>query len=324
MLVWLDGRANTRFNPDENFGRELLELFTIGPGEYSEADVQAASRVFTGWSIIKVGVEPSAYYQFAYRSSLHDADAKSFSFAIYGDGGRTIPARSAEAGIYDGVDLLTALAFHPATARRLARRLYAFFVNDIDDPPAAVVEALADLYLQNQTSIRPMVRYLLESPEFWDPAAQYRRYAWPAELVARAIKEVGWNGYTAVQPVPFLTAMGQLLFQPPNVGGWKTGREWFSTSRTLARLNFSASLAGNQRFHLVDAVRSEAASPEALLSALLERLSPAPLGDVVRDELLAYFTAGVGSPWRGGEAQLQAKVPAVARMIVGAPEYQLL
>ncbi len=324
MLVWLDGRASTRFAPDENFGRELLELFTIGTGEYTEADVQAAARVFTGWSINRVGVEPDAYYHFAYHANLHDTDAKSFSFPIYADGGRTIPARPESATPQDGIDLLLALAYHPATARRLARKLYAFFVNEVDEPPPALIDALAALYLQNKTSIRAMVRHLLASDEFWDPSNLHRRYAWPAEYIARAIKEVGWTGYSAVQPVPFLSAMGQTLFEPPNVGGWNAGREWFSTSRMLARINFAASLCGNQRFNLVNAFRATAASPDAVLGALLERLSPAPLASTVHAELLGYIAAGIGTPWRGGEGQLHAKIPSTARLIVGAPEYQLL
>jgi len=324
MLVWLDGRANTRLSPDENFGRELLELFSIGTGEYTEADVQSAARVFSGWNLRPTGAGAAAYYRFAYTASAHDTNAKPFSFPIYSNGARTIPSRAAAGGWQDGVDLITALARHPATARRLARKLYAFFVNELHDPPPSTIETLAAIYLQNGTAIRPMVRHLLESPELHDPASVFARYSWPVEFVVRAIKEVGVSGYSAVQTIPLLIAMGQSLFEPPNVGGWKVGANWFSTGRMLGRMNFAASLCGNQHHHLVDMFRGAATTPDALVAAMLERLSPAPLSAAVRNDLVAFVSDGTGTPWRGGEGQIHAKIPALARLVVGAPEYQLV
>ena len=147
---------------------------------------------------------------------------------------------------------IQALAAHPATARRLARKLYAFFVSEVDEPSPATLDTLVDLYRQHDTAIRPLVRYLLESAEFSASTSVFARYAWPVEFVVRAIKEVGWIAYTANQAIPFLTAMGQLLFEPPNVGGWKTGTNWFSTSRMLARMNFAGSLCGHQHYPLVE------------------------------------------------------------------------
>ena len=102
MLVWLDGRLNTRTRPQENFGREIMELFTMGVGNYTEADVVAAARVFTGWGLRRLpAIAPTpemTYYEFAFNANNHDPTAKTFTFAIYPDGNKTIPARAAAQG----------------------------------------------------------------------------------------------------------------------------------------------------------------------------------------------------------------------------------
>jgi uncharacterized protein (DUF1800 family) len=194
----------------------------------------------------------------------------------------------------------------------------------VDEPSPATLDTLVDLYQQHDTAIRPLVRYLLESAEFSASTSVFARYAWPVEFVVRAIKEVGWIAYTANQAIPFLTAMGQLLFEPPNVGGWKTGTNWFSTSRMLARMNFARSLCGHQRYPLVERYRAAGADPDALVAAILDTLSPAPLPAAVRDELVAYVLAGSGTPWNGSEGELHVKIPSLARLIVSLPEYQLV
>ena len=137
MLVWLDGKSNTKAKPQENFGREIMELFTVGVGHYTEADVYAAARVFTGWNLRRsegyrrTSSDMNAYQEFVYNADEHDTNAKTFSFPIYSNGSRTIPERSESAGMQDGVDLITALAIHPETARRLARKFWNFFISEI-------------------------------------------------------------------------------------------------------------------------------------------------------------------------------------------------
>ena len=119
MLIWLDGRTNVRARPQENFGREIMELFTMGVGHYTEADVYAAARVFTGWNLTRVGgVAP--YLTFFYNAAQHDTAAKTFTFPIYPDGRKTIPARGAGNGMQDGLDFIAALARSPHTAAYLA------------------------------------------------------------------------------------------------------------------------------------------------------------------------------------------------------------
>ena len=136
MLFWLDGRLNTRARPQENFAREVMELFTIGVGQFSESDVYAGARVFTGWNLRRIGDgrDPLGFYEFFYNGAQHDTNAKAFSFPVYTDGSKTIPARAESAGMQDGIDLLGALARHPATGRRLAQKLWSFFISEIQPP----------------------------------------------------------------------------------------------------------------------------------------------------------------------------------------------
>src|SRR2546422_2515312 len=213
MLVWLDGRTNTRQRPQENFGREIMELFTFGLGNYTEQDVYTAARVFTGWNLRTVG----GTYEFVFNAAQHDTTAKTFTFAIYSDGNRTIATRTGDAGMQDGIDFITALARHPETARRLARKLWGFFVNETSAPHPAFVEAVARVYLQSNTEMKPVVRYVLRSPWFTDPASYYTRYSWPVEYVIRALKEVGFVGFSVDTASTPLTNMGQTLFEPPDV-----------------------------------------------------------------------------------------------------------
>ena len=148
-------------------------------------------------------------------------------------------------------DFIAALAKHPQTARRLARKLWGFFVSELEPAPADFVEAVADEYARSNTEMKPVVRYILNSPWFNDPDRWYSRYAWPVEFVAKSIREVGWNGLSVQAALTPLTNMGQTLFEPPNVAGWELGASWITTGSMLSRMNFATTLASNQRFNLV-------------------------------------------------------------------------
>jgi uncharacterized protein (DUF1800 family) len=323
MLVWLDGRSNTRARPQENFGRELMELFTMGIGNYVEADVYAAARVFTGWNLQLVGSsadQVNSYYRFVYNPNQHDTDAKTFTFDIYPGGGRTIPARSAAQGMQDGLDLIDALARHPATAQRLATRLYQYFVNDVDPPDELVIRDVAQAYLASGHSIKATLQRLFLSEAFLSGASAFRRYSWPVEFAVRAIKEVGWRGLSVDSAINPLASMGQQLYEPPDVNGWALGAEWFSTASMLARMNFAAMLAANQKFNLARDAQPYRQSPERLLEFLMRRFQNAGFTGDGYAALLDYLRAGIS--WNGSEAQLNTKVAGAVRLIVGAGEYQ--
>jgi uncharacterized protein (DUF1800 family) len=262
-------------------------------------------------------------YGFFYDANQHDTAAKTFSFPIYPDGGPTIPARSAAAGMQDGLDLIDAVARHPETPRRLARRLYGYFVSEIDEPTGSFVDRVVTTYYASGYSMRAVVRAVLTSPDFHDPAHTFARYSWPVEFVARAIKEVGWNGFSVIDALTPLANMGQQLFEPPDVNGWEVGPGWFSTAGILARMNFAATLATNQRLTLRDEARVAGGSPQELVSWALNRLSAAPYDGRPYDELLGYVMAGLAR-WTGSDQELLVKTSGVVHLIVGSSEYQLV
>ncbi len=321
MLIWLDGVTNTKDKPQENFGRELMELFTRGVGYYTETDVYAAARVFTGWNLNRPGRVDNAAYSFVYNAGQHDTGPKTFSFPIYADGSTTIPGRSASSGMQDGIDLITALASHPETARRLAGKLYAYFVSETasDD---SFVEELAQVYLSSGTELKPVLRHLFLSPRFQAADAAFARYSWPVEFVVRAMKETGWVGFSVNGALSPLVNMGQELFEPPDVAGWSLGAAWFSTSGMLARMNFAATLSANQKFNLAGQAVVAKSSPNALVDYLLTRFTPADLNADVLSDLLGYASAG--AKWTGSTSQLQSKTAGLAHLILGSPEYQVV
>jgi uncharacterized protein (DUF1800 family) len=222
----------------------------------------------------------------------------------------------------DGIDLIAALARHPETARRLARKLWNFFVSDVLPPDPDFVASCATAYLINDTEIRPVVHYILRSRWFQNPGNTYSRYSWPVEFVVRSIKEVGWIGYSAETARTALTNMGQTLFEPPDVNGWEVGQGWFSTGSALARMNFASGLAFDQRNNLGRAASEARTSPEDLLSLFLDRFSPAPYDPEPYRSLLEYLQAG--GAWTGSDAQLTMKAAGLTRLIVGSSEYQLM
>ena len=324
MLYWLDGRLNIRTRPQENFGREIMELFTFGIGHYTEQDVYAAARVFTGWNLRRINAanDMNAYSEFFFNAAQHDTSEKTFTFPIYPGNNKTIPARPPADGMQDGIDFITALATHPETARRLARKMWNFFVSDVVEPDPATINDAANAFLQSGTSIKSLVHFMLRSRQFDNPGNWHTRYSWPAEFVVRAVKEVGWIGFQVDSFRAPLVAMGQTLLEPPDVNGWELGPGWFTTGGILARMNFAATLAGNQRANLLRDIGSAGSSPESLLDFFLDRLTPAPLSDEVRADLLAYLEAG--GTWTGSDAQLRTKATGLAHLIVGSGEYQIV
>ena len=321
MLIWLDGRTNTRVNPQENFGREIMELFTMGVGHYTEPDVYAAARVFTGWNLTRTGGAAPAF-TFFYNAGQHDTSAKTFSFPIYPDGSKTIAARPAASGMQDGLDFIAALARNPNTAAYLARKLYRFFISEFGDIDEEFVNRVSATYFQSGYSMRAVVREVLMSRQFWDERNRYTRYSWPVEFTIRAIKDVGWRGLSLNDARVALGNMGQVLFDPPDVAGWEAGQSWFSTGAMLSRMNFASALAGNQKFELARAAADHAASPNELLTWVLDSLKTPALSPDVRSDLLDYLNAT--GPWTGSATQIQNKVAGVVHLVAGTPEYQFV
>jgi uncharacterized protein (DUF1800 family) len=323
MLVWLDGRSNVRSQPQENFARELMELFSMGVGTFAETDVYAGARVFTGWNLSRTGSGDAQRYVFNYVAGNHETSAKTFTFAIYPDGSKTIPARAAGSGMQDGLDLIDAVARHPATGPRLARKLYNFFVNEVDAPDAGLIDQMSRAYYASGFEIASVIRVLLLSPQFRDPANYYKRYSWPVEFVVRSLKEVGWAGFSVNDALSPLINMGQQLFEPPDVAGWDLGPGWFSSGGMLARMNFAAQLAGNQKFALRDVSRGHGETEEELLSYVLDRLTPPAYAPDAYNALLDYAQNNP-TAWTGSDTQLATKAAGLVHLVVGSGDYQLV
>jgi len=217
MLVWLDGNANSKVAPNENFAREVMEVFTTGRGPYTENDVAAGAKIFTGYS---VGADGTAVWH----PDQHDDTSKTY----LGQTGDFMPE--------DAVDILAA---RPETATNLATELFEFFA--YPNPPSHVVEDLADLYFQTDYSIKAMVEAILTSEEFVSGQAYLANVKSPVEYVATALRS---TGATAV-PLSGATTIdnqGQLLFDPPSVFGWPSGMEWINSGTMMERYNFPLNL----------------------------------------------------------------------------------
>ncbi len=228
MLIWLDGNQNRAKAPNENWGRELLELFTLGIGNYTENDVKAAARAFTGWFFQgERSTNSGKQYvggQFAFDPKQHDSGQKTFL-------GQT--------GNWDGGDIIRIVLAQPACARFIATRLFSYFVWDA--PDAATVAPFADALVGRNYDLREMMRTILLSPEFSSERAYRAKIKGPAEYVAGLLRTLGLTAPTR-DTVQSARRMGQELFNPPNVGGWTSGLGWISPGSILERANYANKL----------------------------------------------------------------------------------
>jgi uncharacterized protein (DUF1800 family) len=224
LLVWLDAPENTKGHPNENLARELMELFTLGIGPYSEDDVKQAARALTGWKL--VGDEAR------FVPVRHDAGPKRIL-------GRT--------GAFDADGLAGLLLDHPATSHRLAWRLCHEFCGEgaVDD---RALDALAEGLRAHDLDIGWGVATVLRSRRFFDAADLGRRVASPIEYALGAVRALEMFDPAPSTPVlaDWCGRLGQDLFYPPNVGGWPGGRAWITTRSAIGRANFAAALIGGE------------------------------------------------------------------------------
>ncbi|MBA3505777.1 MAG: DUF1800 domain-containing protein [Betaproteobacteria bacterium] len=215
MLVYLDSAQNRKGQPNENFAREVMELFTLGEGSYTEHDVKEAARAFTGWSLNR----DTGGYQF--RPGLHD------------NGMKTVFARS---GHFDGDAVLDLLLARPETAEHLTRKLWREFVSE--EPETHEVHRIAQSFRNSNYDIKTVLRGLLLSDTFWSEANRGVLIKSPVELVVGALRQLEIEPGPA-SPFALVSAgMGQNLFSPPNVKGWPGGEAWINTHTLLARKQF--------------------------------------------------------------------------------------
>ena len=223
MLKWLDCTANRKARPNENFAREVMELFALGRGKYTEKDVQEAARAFTGTFVRND--------RFQAVPSQHDGGEKTIL-------GRTGPFR--------GDDVIAILLDRPECAEFLAGKLFRHFVSEVDAPSPALLAPLAETLRSSGYDINSAVALVLRSRLFHDPAMRRRRVKSPAEFIAGTIRalEVLRPTASADAMADSSSKMGQSLFAPPSVAGWDGGPAWINTTSTLARSNFALGLLG--------------------------------------------------------------------------------
>ena len=177
---------------------------------------------------------------------------------------------------------------------------------------------MANVYLGNNYTIKPMLRTLFQSQQFRDPANFFQRYSWPAEYVVKAIKETGWTGFSVNSALTPMANMGQQLYEPPDVNGWELGAGWISTSSMLQRMNFASTLAANQRFNLARDLQPYRQTPERVLEYMLARFRTMTFSSTATTAMTDYLRS---TAWTGADAQLQQRIPGLTRLIVGSGEY---
>jgi uncharacterized protein (DUF1800 family) len=227
MLVWLDGAASRRERPNENFAREFLELFTLGPGHYTEVDIRQAARALTGWARLP---DESAF----------NRDTPRFRFDPAGfDGGEKVFL--GQRGRWTARDIVRITLEQPAAAEFLCRKLYRFLVREDVEPAAQLIRPLADELRRQRYSIRHVVGLVLKSRHFYERGVVRQRVKSPVEFSAGLLRmlEVPRANVRILALAAACDRQGQELFYPPNVRGWVGGRNWLNSATMLQRGNWA-------------------------------------------------------------------------------------
>ena len=243
MLTYLGGELNFAGKPNENYARELMELYTTGLGQYTEGDVQEAARVLTGWRIAKFSDEkaPNGIYNIYFEPTAHDINAKQFM-------GRSIPARDADTNTEflvrrDEVQRLISILFEergPAIASFICEKIYRHFVySRPGSSDQEIISGLSSLFRQHDFEIRPVLFALLSSQHFFAENNQGVQIKTPAEFVVGLARQLG---ATLSQANSVMNAIEQSLMDPPDVSGWAGWRTWISTKTYPLRLQFARNL----------------------------------------------------------------------------------
>jgi uncharacterized protein (DUF1800 family) len=217
MLSYLDNRRSTRLKPNENWARELMELFTMGQGQYTEEDIKASARAFTGWTCDQE--------KFQYNMDAHDPGPKTFL-------GRT--------GTFDGWNIIDIIFEQEATARFLAAKLWSFFA--YENPSDELVTALADALRSHNYELKPFLMTLFHSEEFYSASAVGSQVKSPAQYVVQLAEDLGIEDPPYAAMAKATATLGQNLFYPPNVKGWEGNRAWINANSLLLRYNLPPKL----------------------------------------------------------------------------------
>ena len=329
MVYYLDNQMSHKDAINENWGRELLELFSLGVGmdgepNYSEDDVKECARAFTGWTVGNaIPRYPYGRHEamFLYNARDHDDDEKTFL---------------GETGNFNGEDIIQIIAKQKAAARFVARHMYNFFVADEPQVPAwqdtpprdmETIKLLEDEYFRSGFEIRAMLRVLFNSDGFKN--ARFAKVKSPAEVVAGTLRLTG--EFTRPQPGLYevsqeIRYMGQDLLNPPTVEGWHTGTEWIDSGTLVERLNFAAGQVGDTGAPGIQAIVDRLASEgdtvtaDRLLEGCLEFVGHYQLADETHAMILNQ--AQRHGEVRTDSPEFAGRVAQMLQFIVSTQEYQ--
>ena len=333
MVFWLDNNDNHNGAINENYGRELLELFSMGIGNYTEDDVKECARAFTGWTMANAGYMASRAnkdsvwpygriaWHFEYRPEDHDDGEKTFL-------GKT--------GRLNGEDIIDIIVRNPATARFISTRLFQFFAADqVDDQGEQVIEAMMKSYFDSEYEIRSVLRTLFNSDYFKAKEARFARVKGPVEQVVGAVRLAG--GYREPtleidQVAKQVFYMGQSLLDPPSVEGWHEGAEWIDSGALVERVNFAANELGDVTKPGVRSIierlatkNGHALSPTEVVKGCLDLIGPIEVSEDTHAALTEHVARGgkldLGKHRQGNDSE--QRVAEVLSLIASTPEFQL-
>ena len=328
MIFWLDNNENRKGEPNENYGRELLELFAMGVGNYTEDDIKNCARAFTGWTFAQPPpLYPQGFYdaKFVFLEEDHDDGEKTFL-------GHT--------GNFNGDDIVDIIVEQPACAKFISRHLYNFFVADEPQVPSwhvtppqdpEAIETLSNAFMESKGDMRHVLRTLFNSDFFKE--AQGKKVKSPTELVTGILKLIG----TYQRPDPGMgkysgatTLMGQKLLDPPTVEGWHTGREWVDGGTLTERVNFAVREVSDASRpgigEIINRLKAEGRSlaPDEFVEKCLDLAGPMIVSDTTRESLSKFAESGgdLDLSADNGSGESTDRVVQMLQLIVASREYQ--
>ena len=341
MVMWLDNQDNHATNINENFGREILELFTMGVGNYTEDDIVETARAFTGWGIVNPEymllkmrnnvARPFGYmsWQFEYDDDDHDHGEKT----ILG-----------ETGDWNGEDAVRIICKHQATAEFIARHLYHFFV--ADEPPVPqwslepprdpeAIAALTRAYFDSGHSIKATLETLFKSEFFKSESVRFSRIKSPAEMVVGTMRLAGPIELPSEETYfarAACASMGQSLLSPPSVEGWQGGTDWINTGAYVARVNFASLILNDPNKigirELIERIKAksdlESMTSDQLVDHCLDVLGPIDVLDATSEGLKNYAAKYEDLSWSDDESsdRFDKATVSIIQLIVTTLEYQ--
>ncbi|HOJ04178.1 MAG TPA: DUF1800 domain-containing protein [Bacteroidota bacterium] len=322
MLRYLDGEINVGGNPNENYARELMELYTMGEGHYTEQDIKEAARCLTGWRL-----DEFTSFEANFSPLHHDSGNKIFM-------GRTIVGRSSLDGRFEGDEVVDIIFEDPAVARFICRKLYlAFVYNNPAAVDGAVVEDMATLFRDNNYEIAPVVEALLSSQHFFDNVNIGAMIKSPAALLIGLARQLGAHpGGDRI--AADMRTLEEFLFNPPTVAGWDGYRTWVSTTtypyrKAFAERFITGQMPGGNGQTPMDIVAWGKQFPgfndaNALLDAILLLLLPMPVSSTRRESFLQSMLGGAPVyEWNIDAPNADANLRNLLVRIVAAPDFQL-